>query len=149
MPPARESAMHVTDRHSLPGAPSGSQGRSRRCARYHRRCAQSFFPIALRARAYQPPVARRPPLPQPPPAPGVRPGRRAPQRPQSLRPVTETYGSPRIFRLHCSHRMPAMLSSAAQRHHHRCVALRVRGDLRLQGEDLGDQLPGEHLGRPA
>ncbi len=62
-------------------------------------------PIAFRTRAYQPPVLIPPAIPPPATTPAVRPWRRVPQRSQSFRPVIEVYALPRIFLLHCSHRM--------------------------------------------
>lgn len=107
MPPAGASAMHITDRPSVPALWSIGQGRPTGARRITGLTPQlrGGRPIAFLTRAYQPPVLIPPAIPPPATIPAVRPCSRVPQRSQSFRPVIEVYALPRIFLLHCSHRM--------------------------------------------
>ena len=94
MPSARASAMHVTDRPSLPARPDIGQGMGTGAPGITGRAdgADAGLPqprIAFFTRANQPPVLRAPAIPPPATAPAVRPCRRVPQRSQSFLPVIE------------------------------------------------------------
>ena len=91
MPSARASAMHVTDRPSLPARPDIGQGMGTGAPGITGLAdgGGSQPRIAFFTRANQPLVLRVPAIPPPATAPAVRPCRRVPQRSQSFLPVIE------------------------------------------------------------
>ena len=91
MPPAGASAMHITDRPSVPARSAiGQRGPTgARCITDPTPQLRGGRPIAFLTRAYQPPVLIPPAIPPPATTPAVRPCSCVPQRSQSLRPVIE------------------------------------------------------------